>query len=385
MKVLMVEASGRGFLAHHAQALAAGLAGAGARVRMATAAGDELAGWQAPFERRHCPGRDCWGWLRREVTTWRPEVVHLQWVDSAWQAWRFTRWAQRQGAAVLASPHNILPHRGRLRRLPAHLLWYRALDAVVARDAHLGWALEEIFGLPRERVVVDERTPNLMGLPGFPRRRPPELAPRAAGELRLLVFGHGAPSKGVGVLLEALAGLEAPGLHLVLAGQDPLRGVPAGRLGAARRRVRVSVIDRYLEPAEGAWLLRDADLLVLPYTKLCHSPQLALARDCALPVLRTHRVQGMDFAEGRDGVTVKAGEGAALREALAALAAQPGRLAAMRRALAEAAQAEAALAGLARMHLALYERLRQGAAARAAGRAAMQARRSIGAGAGGGT
>ena len=67
--------------------------------------------------------------------------------------------------------------------------------------------------------------------------------------------------------------------------------------------MRLTLIDRYLASDEVAVLFQDADLLLMPYIKLCKSPLLDLAAALRLPVLRSDRVQGADFREGLHGFT----------------------------------------------------------------------------------
>ena len=83
MRILLVEGSGRGFLSQYSHALAMGLHGAGDHVRLMTGARDELADWQVPFEKRACltDGLPGWWCLRRQVQEYRPDLVHLEWID----------------------------------------------------------------------------------------------------------------------------------------------------------------------------------------------------------------------------------------------------------------------------------------------------------------
>lgn len=306
MRILLVEASGRGFLSHYSHALALGLHRAGINVQLLTGKRDELTGWDIPFQKRACLEDGARGWrcIRRQVLEEQPDVVHLQWVDNPLSALRFIAWVQRRGIRVVYTPHNILPHERRWLLMPLYRLLYRRLDRVVARDTHLAWALEEVLDLPRERVVLLPGSPNFLalqtaGLPGTAL-----IGPRSAGEQRLLFFGHGCPRKGLDRLLTAVAENDWPAnLHLVVAGEGVLRGVSAELAAAAAKKVRLSVVDHYVAPRDVAALFRDADLLVMPYIKLCKSPLLDLAAALRLPVLRSDRVQGADFRDGVHGIT----------------------------------------------------------------------------------
>ncbi len=306
MRILLVEASGRGFLSHYTHALGLGLQRTGTEVNLLTGRWDELWNWPVPYTKRACLeiGWRAWRCIRSHVEEIKPDVVHLQWVDNPIHAYRFVRWAQRQGVRVVYTPHNILPHERRWLLMPAYRVLYRAMDQVVARDVHLAWALEELLDTPRERVVHLPGSPNFLAMQTRGQDRDSPL-PRIPGEQRrLLFFGHGSPRKGLDGLLKAIAGEQWPEtMHLLIAGENVMHGISAEAVSKARAAMRISVLDRYVPPDEVAVLFRDADLLLMPYTRQCKSPLLDLAAALHLPVLRSDRVQGADFREGLHGAT----------------------------------------------------------------------------------
>jgi glycosyltransferase involved in cell wall biosynthesis len=306
MRILLVEASGRGFLSHYSHALGMGLQRSGAEVCLLTGRWDELWSWPVPFLKHACLGTGyrAWRCVRTYVDEIRPDVVHLQWVDNPIHAYRFVRWAQRRGVKVVYTPHNILPHERRWLLMPAYRQLYRALDRVVARDAHLAWALEELLDMPRERVAHLPGSPNFLAMQTQSRETESPL-PRLQGEqLRMLFFGHGSPRKGLDSLLRAVSGEQwSKQMHLLIAGENVMHGIAAETLAKARAAMHISVLDRYVAPDEVAVLFRDADLLLMPYTKQCKSPLLDLAAALRLPVLRSDQVQGANFHEQVHGVT----------------------------------------------------------------------------------
>lgn len=311
LRVLLVEASGRGFLSHYTHALAYGLHRAEADVHLLTGKRDELSGWPVPFEKQACLESGYRGWrcVRRQIQQVQPDIVHLQWVDNPLQAIRLVRWAQRRGIKVIYTPHNILPHERRWLLMPAFKVLYQSLDCVVARDKHLVWALDELLDTPRDQVTLLPGSPNFLALQPPADTACPPLQKKQPGEHRLLFFGHGCPRKGLDQLLATVACHDWPSrMHLVVAGEGVVEGVPASLLQAAKRAMKFTLIDRYVAPGEVASLFRDADLLLMPYIKQCKSPLLDLAAALRLPVLRSERVQGADFVEGVHGVTFSHGD-----------------------------------------------------------------------------
>lgn len=358
-RILLVEGSGRGFLCHYAHALALGLHDGGHRVLLATGRRDELSNWSGPFAKEAClgDGWSGWGCLARRVLAFRPDVVHFQWIGQPIAAVAFAGWLRRRGIGVVYTPHNLLPHRRRWLSAPAFRLFYGCVDRVVARDAHIAWGLEEMLGVGDDRIVNIPGSPNLMAHPALPPRPAAEVPPRTAGETRLLYFGHGSARKGLGGLLRVLAARGWPGRpHLVIAGEGVLAGADPELLAAVRARMPVTVVDRYVEPAEVAHLFAGVDLLTMPYAKHCKSPLTDLAAAFRLPVLRTDRVAAGRFVEGVHGITVAHGAAAALASALEACLVG-GTLPALRAALEGEETVVAATRRLADSHTRLYQTL----------------------------
>lgn len=305
-RILLVEASGRGFLAQYAHALASGLTELGHEVRMVSGLRDELAGWPISFDKRACLSAGPGGWLclARHVREFRPHVVHMQWVDNPFVALAFVLWLKRRGIRSVYTPHNLLPHRRRWLSIPGFRLLVHTMDQVVARDDNIAWGLEEILSLPPERIACLPGSPNLMAHPNAPRAPLRELTARKAWEFRVLFFGHGSGRKGLANLLETLASHKWPDrFHFVIAGEGVLRGTDGKTLRKASASCRLTVINRYIEPECVADLFESSDLMVMPYVKRCKSPLLDLAAAFRLPVLRSGRVEGARFVEGVHGFT----------------------------------------------------------------------------------
>lgn len=308
LRVLLVEASGRGFLNHYSHTLGLGLYRAGVEVQLLTGKRDELAEWVVPYHKQAClaPGRTGWRCVRKHIAEEKPDIVHLQWIDNPVAALSLVRWARRRGVKVIYTPHNILPHERRWLMMPVYRLLYRYMDKVVARDPHIAWALEELLDTPKDSVKLLPGSPNLLALhtPACGVSLSPDMDNKAKDELRLLFFGHGCPRKGLDMLLQTLSENKWPDhIHLVIAGEEVLRGISADLLARARKAVRLTLVNRYIAPNEVTMLFRDSDLLLMPYIKLCKSPLLDLAAALQLPVLRSDRVQGADFREGQHGLT----------------------------------------------------------------------------------
>lgn len=357
MRVLIVEGSGRGFLNQYSHALALGLYRAGDHVCLVSGVRDELADWEVPFDKLAClaDGMSSWWCLRRKVREFRPDVVHIQWVNRPFAAMAFVRWTQSRGTALAYTPHNILPHERRWFSFPIYRELYGRVDRVVARDRHLGWALEEILHMPAERLSYLPGSPNPLALADFPWSEIPELPDRTPGEFRVLFFGHGNARKGLDGLLDVLSQQQWPHeLHLVVAGEGVVAGISDKLLARARARLRISVVDRYLQTSEVSGLFSGGDLLVMPYRKRCKSPLTDLAAAFNVPTLMSDRVTGAGFIDGDHGLIYPYERTDMLANLLQGLATDPAAMASLRYRLVHRVPTEAAIDHLGDGHQQMY-------------------------------
>lgn len=306
LRVLIIEASGRGFLSHYAHALALGLHNIDVDVQLLTGCRDELAGMHVPYTKSSClntgrAGRRC---IRKHITRDNPDIVHLQWVDNPFATLGLVRWIRKQGIRVVYTPHNILPHEKRWLLMPAYRLLYKQMDKIVARDHHLAWALEELLDISRDRIALLPGSPNILSLFNQADLASP-VDDKRKDEFRLLFFGHGCPRKGLDLLFTTIMrNSDWPNsLHLIVAGEGVLQGIPCEWIERVQDKLRLTVINQYIPAGQVARMFRDADLLLMPYLKLCKSPLLDLAAAFKLPVLRSDRVQGASFIDGQHGAT----------------------------------------------------------------------------------
>jgi glycosyltransferase involved in cell wall biosynthesis len=129
------------------------------------------------------------------------------------------------------------------------------------------------------------------------------------------------PYKGVDVLLEAWPRVRkrVPNAQLVIAGRPmgvelPLDSPPDG----------ATFIPRFVSEEELGWLLRNATVCALPYTKIDMSGIAASALACGTPLVLSD-VGGFGEFAGRGGVIVPPRDPAALADALVEVLSDPGR------------------------------------------------------------
>jgi glycosyltransferase involved in cell wall biosynthesis len=197
------------------------------------------------------------------------DVAHLQLSDPAFSpAMRqVARAARREGVAVVATVHDLQPHRSWQRPMNAILAAVaRGADRVLVHEESLADACAERFGLDRGRVgVVPHAVYDAFGADRLTRAQARRRLGLPDDRTILLAFGSVLPYKGTEVAVEALAHLP-DSVHLLVAGPDK------GMWPAVRRRIdelglagRVHDHVRLLDDAEIGAYLRAADAAVLPY------------------------------------------------------------------------------------------------------------------------
>nr|BFD89303.1 glycosyltransferase family 1 protein [Kitasatospora sp. Xyl93] len=262
--------------------------------------------------------------LARYWTRRRPDIVHSHFWMSGLAA---LRGARHLGLPVAHTYHALgtvkRRHQGHEDSSPAQRI---GLESHLGRTATrvIATCSDEVsellaMGVPtdRVRIVPCGVDPDRFSPQG-------DVAPRSAPH-RLLMVGRLVARKGVATALEALARL--PDTELVIAGGPPAERLDADpecrRLralavehGVADRLVLLGGVPNTRMPA----LLRSADLVVCPahYEPFGIVPLEAMA--CGVPVVATAVGGHLDtVADGRTGLLVPSGSGAALAAAAARL------------------------------------------------------------------
>jgi O-antigen biosynthesis protein len=179
---------------------------------------------------------------------------------------------------------------------------------------HSKFALEELHratGYPRQRMVV---LPYPTDTELFqPRERPAGCHRRAYAGASLLYVGRIAPSKGLGVLVEALTHL--PDAHLVIVGDDrDVYGVEAARCRELADRLGVAARLRFLGQLSDEALAeeyRKADVLVIPSRHEGYCLPVIEAMASGLPVVAA-RTSALPETVGAAGLTFKPDDAADL-------------------------------------------------------------------------
>jgi glycosyltransferase involved in cell wall biosynthesis len=271
------------------------------------------------------------------------DVVHFQWLAVQPLDAVLLRAFPRP---LVLTAHDVLPREPRPGQRAAQRGLYRRVDAVVVHSEHGRERLVRELGVPEDRVTV---IPHGVLHPAGDDGLPAELA-AVEGPVALF-FGLLRPYKGLDVLLEAWRGIEGAELWVV--------GMPRMDTTALKASAPPGVrfVERFVPDPQVAALFRRADLAVLPYREIDQSGVLFTALGAATPLVLSAVGGFPEVAAAGAAELVPPGDAAALRAALVRLLADaPARerlAAGARRAATERYGWDA----IARRHLDLYARL----------------------------
>jgi len=152
----------------------------------------------------------------------------------------------------------------------------------------------------------------------------PEPPPMPLGGPHLVAIGRFAEQKGFGLLIEALAQARsaAPGLHLTLVGDGPLRPEIEGQIASLGIGAAVTLTG-WLDEARVRAALTSAQALVLPSFAEGLPMVVMEAFATGRPVIATAIAGVPELVTPETGWLVPAGDAAALARAIATLAATP--------------------------------------------------------------
>lgn len=229
-------------------------------------------------------------------------MLHVHWPEAHlnrpwwWQAaYRSIRLvlrvfaAQRRGAKLVWTAHNLAAHDSRWRRTQAVLwrVWVERIDGWIALNEH---SREAVVGKWSRLADVPHCVTALGHFIGAFGQLPDRATARAAtgfpAEAVVVAFvGRIKPYKGVESLLEAFAEVDDPSMFLLVAGRIDNAALRSRleTLTAANPRVRLEAA--HLTEAELQTFVRGADLVVAPFTDILNSASVLLALSLGTPVL----------------------------------------------------------------------------------------------------
>jgi glycosyltransferase involved in cell wall biosynthesis len=264
--------------------------------------------------------------LLRELRSWKPDVIHIQWsplpiVD---------RWfvpALRRIAPIVMTVHDAVPYNGsprsRLQRMSAISIM-RRFDRLIVHTKATAQRLKS-YDLSEDRIRCIPHGPLGVALPiasAATRQR------GAEDPVSILLFGQMKPYKGADVLLRALAAMRP---EIRARCRVRIVGKPMMNLSPLLQFVREASLGDYVQfeprfvPAtEVSTLLTSADIIAMPYRQIDASGVLMMALGVGVPIVATRvGVFAEILEDGKHGRVVEVDDHLALAGALEELVTDP--------------------------------------------------------------
>lgn len=267
------------------------------------------------------------------------DVIHVQWTSpiahvgrDAEDSWHRVAWfkriivgAQKRGAALIWTVHNIVPHDTEHLEQEAALARFliERADAVHVMNPATAETVADLYEIPVAKTVM---IPHCSYLGVYPQSVTRKEARAALGldaaDTAVLFLGQMRPYKGLDRLLPALArlGEGRDDLVLLLAGKT----IPADADAIERlipTNIRVIRHHSHVDDADLQRWISAADVMALPYRKALNSGSAMLAASFGVPVLLPELPHMRAQFDGQPWVHFFApdDDGAALERALAAV------------------------------------------------------------------
>lgn len=305
-KVMMVETAGHGKLCHYTYSLCYSLSRFGCDVTLVTSKDYELDDLPREFKvLKLFPGRNALIYpfyffkfisYVREI---KPDVIHFQWFPSAVLGLIFLKTLKRlTEAKTVYTPHNILPHKRRFYFVGSWAGIYREVDSIIAHSRYNRAVIADLFDIDARRISV---IPDLLFFDHITGEYNKEESRKYLNlqhdSYIILFFGYINRRKGIELLINTFKEVKAslPASKLVIAGKPEEDFSYYLRLIKQNNLYKEVILDlRYIPFQEMMRYFASADVVVLPYQKVCHSPVVQLARSFRIPVVTTELACGED-------------------------------------------------------------------------------------------
>ena len=218
---------------------------------------------------------------RQAVASGGFDVCHVAFLNQYTDIFDLRRLARV--VPLVTTVHDVLPHRSRLPLAIQHRVLdrlYRVCGTIIVHHDDVKTELLERFAIPNERVHV---VPHWVS----PFRDPDDRR-QLSSDPTVLFFGTLRSNKGIEVLLDVIERFgPTPGMRFHIAGRGDAQ-LERDVLALARRNPALTAEIGWITPERKIELLRNADLVVLPYTSF--SSQSGVLHDACgshLPVVAT--------------------------------------------------------------------------------------------------
>jgi D-inositol-3-phosphate glycosyltransferase len=229
------------------------------------------------------------------IMCWRPRIIHVQWFKMPTFDYYFYKWTKRLFRFRLVfTAHNVLPHNSGKRYQSIYGKLYAICDAIVVHTSCTKKEIHQMFHIGKDKIHVIEH--GILKIPVDTQRYEQSLQLyrqkyHLQGKIVFVSLGEQSPYKGIDLLAKIWTQnkelYDNDDICLLLVGKQ--KEINLRQVANCKN---VIVENRHIPNDEFLYLLRAADVYLLPYRQISQSGALLTAISERIPVL-VSRVGGL--------------------------------------------------------------------------------------------
>jgi glycosyltransferase involved in cell wall biosynthesis len=330
-RIIMLDTSPTGGIAHYTYNLCESLAKRGSDVRLLTHRDYELDSFPRSFELKKHFYKAEWyvqsiRFVFKEIMQFRPDIIHIQTLISTRKDWLLFILLKVVGLPIIFTAHNIIPHETRkFEKMTYRWMYMLSSSIIVHADqnkkdflTHFPASLSRLSVIPHgsysfflnDKAHTQEQAREKLDIP--------------KDAQVVLFFGAIRPYKGLHELIAAFSSVVRNGdkAFLLIAGKVCIGTEEEYRQAIHERGITDHVLfhQGYIPFDDVADYFLASDLVALPYEHIYDSGVLHIAYALGVPVVATKVGSFVDHVQdGRTGYLVSSGNIETLTQALAKL------------------------------------------------------------------
>lgn len=265
------------------------------------------------------------------VKSEKPQIVHYNWIRLPKMDYLFIRYLKSKNIKVIYTAHNFLPHNSEDRFFKDYFKIYKSIDIIITLTEYVKNLIVQKMGVSEEKIIVVPHV-NYAPIVQFYCKNPNvKEAKKNVEQKTILFFGSISPYKGLDILIRSFKRVKESYPNCIL----KICGNSSEDFSKYNNLIENLEIDndsikldiRFITMRESIEILKEADLVVLPYKNSSQSGVIPFANTLGVPVVAT-RVGGIPemIKEGVSGYCIKPDDPDSLAEKIVELLQNPQKL-----------------------------------------------------------
>jgi glycosyltransferase involved in cell wall biosynthesis len=221
----------------------------------------------------------------------KPKIVHFNWIRLPQLDYLFIRYLKIKHIKVIYTVHNFLPHNTEDQFFNDYFKIYKSVDIIITLTEYVKNLIVQKMGIPEEKIMVIPHM-NFAPIVQFYYKNPDlKKAKKNTDQKTILFFGGISPYKGLDVLIHSFKKVKASYPNCILkicgnsSGDFSQYNNLIENLGIDKNSIKLDI--RFIKMKESIEILKEADLVVLPYKNSSQSGVIPFANTLGVPVIAT--------------------------------------------------------------------------------------------------